>query len=264
MSDSIDKKLLREAADKEGFGLESKTASVFKSKSLSVQQNFLLPDGSDVDVFAYPQPNGRFGSIFIVECKGSSPDKQLLLFDKSREFIKECPSMHQGVLSRLLYQLRYEAEKGFCYFSPDPTMEKVVMVCEQNCFPISLRYCHTGDFLTLTSKNGKASSYDKEPRQDERNNFFKGIMQILKAMPLLCDEIHGVVNNFGKTFLKVIPLIVTNAQISIRDFSHEEMVEVSWAVCRCNPLDTEANPARIEYVFVVNVNKLSEFIEKFG
>jgi hypothetical protein len=239
---------------------------IFEMKALIAHQDYPVPNGAPIDVFSYPRTAAGYNSIFVTESKGSAPDKPLLLFDNSIEIIKSDLKMYQGVSHHQLPTLRYEENQGFFYNQPNPAFEKVVIICAQetSILPYTFRYCISGDFRQKNEKNW----YEQIPRQDNKNNLFKGIQQTVIAISLLHEKINALTkNSVTQNGIHVIPLIVTNAKIFIRayDASHrKEIIEVDWAIHQCERQGSEINPAAIRYVFIVNINKLETFIERYA
>lgn len=205
-------------------------------------------------------PSGRseYYSIFVIECKGDAPNSAICLFDKSHDFIRAAPLMHQGTIYRPLSKLKYRIGEGFSYYNPNPVYEKQLWICEEK-LPISFRYCHTGYFF-------KAPNYKKS--NDDKDNLFKAIKNIAKSMPTLAQEIQKIINSSetGKKLLEIsiFPLILTNVKIFV-NISDQKNMAVDWAVY--NPgtnLEPAINPAGINDFFVTNLDALPEFIKRFA
>ena len=252
---------IKQATDMEGFGLEEKTLKIFKDGGFDVWNNFPLANNLSVDIFAYSESN----PIFIIECKGSLPDHCLTLWDESKRLIDEKPNTHQALKKdsrllchRFLEVLVSESNKGMHYYFPSIVNENQVILCAEEIWPpfFTFRYCHTGDFRSGTAPHKQL------PKQDNKNNLYKGVKQLLARIANLQTKITEIVSESSATRKRVIPVVVTKARIYVV-VDQEQPAEVGWAIYDCERITSlEDNPLSVKYVFIVNIEQLSTFIER--
>jgi hypothetical protein len=249
----MNEKLIIEVAKKEGHELEARVNDIFKKNGFVSKQNY-----KEVDVFAYSSSINYGNSIFVTECKGSSPQDVLLLFAKSKDYIDEQPKgiPLTGAKCRYLPKLRYD-ETGFNYFDPNLITEDGVMISMMSThnYPFTMRYCYSGDFRTLPLAK-------KMPRQDEKNNFFKGMVQVCQGVFNLQNDVKLIIQENPLRYMDIIPLIVTNTQIHIKENGSDQIITADWTIYEC-PANLERNPMNIQYIFIVNISNLEKFIASF-
>lgn len=193
---------LKQAILKSGFLLEGQTAKVFSDSGYNVKQNRRIEGDSsekefprrlhEIDVLAIHQSDFT-KKAFIVECKGSASTDVLVL-------IKTAQNHHSfpttTVLNRRIIQ--------------DPSEN---ITCN-NTHKNSASCCHTGDFFGL-KKSGN-DEYEKISKNEDQNNFFKGVQQL-----------HIGINSFFKEYgngdsaYSMYSLIVTNADIIVASLSND-------------------------------------------
>lgn len=261
---SIDEHALLEYGSKEGFQSEHEIKKSFEINNFSAYQNYSVNGCEPVDVFAYPK-NGSSKTIFVIQSKGSSSTRVLHLFGKTEEYMNESSGSHllsmpgQGIAYRPLELLGCEKNKGFNYYIPDITSEPIVPISTSS-MPIALRYCYTGDFVART----EVGDYKKSPRQDEKNNLYKGVIQVIASLFSLHQEIERIVDNNQPSCMRIIPLIVTNTEIYVRENIEPTLLhQVKWAIYQPNPAITAASSIKIHSIFIVQKKELQEFIKRF-
>lgn len=250
---------LKHAIDSEGFGLEERVSKILADKKFTAHTNFPLGENLNVDVFAYSK---NYNSIFVIECKGTSPNNYLVLWDETKRLIDEKPNTNlnfkNGIIPfRGLEVLIYENAR-LNYYLPDPVIENSVILFDKETDPkyMTFRYCYQGDFRT-----GK-TPHKKLPRQDIKNNLYKGILQLLANLSKVQVKLAEKIIEPAFAPKWVLPVIVTNTKINVRT-EQEQLAEVPWAIYDCSRITSaKENPLSIEYVFIVNVNNLQAFIER--
>lgn len=259
MNDVLEK--LQEVAKKEGFALEVKVQQVFEANNFTAEQNFRNEPGSPIDVFACRFGGGE-ASVFITECKGSSADSHLLLFGNTVECIAIEPKMNKGINFRSLARLTCESDGAIANYQPDATFQKCIFLRNDDQWPTGMRHAYSGDFR-------KGNDCKKLPRNDEKNNVYKGVSQLLDDLSHLKNTLsllakkREALNQVIIEPLKIIPLIVTNASIFIKENDREEIIKVKWAVYSTAGV-TKREGKLANYIFIVSVDALDEFIRLFG
>lgn len=148
--------------------------------------------------------------------------------------------------------------------------------------PDSPIVCQTGDFFRCKNNEKKLTQYGAG---EQRQNLNKGIRQIVDGITAFFSHLSND-RHLKNRIVKIIPVIVTNCEISIvkfndgRIFFIEEphvLRGVKWAILK-NEYDFISGPlskvetwsrkkhgyvsyrANIPYIWIVNVNHLGEFI----
>lgn len=266
----MNSKALADGIAKSGYLLEWRVAQIFYSLgTFSVEQNLLLetqiPSESiperliEIDVLGtLARKSEPFDDRYIVECKGSSGSDKLVLLPTSKRNLS-LPSV---------------------YFGPDTVTlnGNKVFMCDSMSRDLP-PCCHTGDFFTI--KEGK-KEFSKANREDDRNNLYKGIIQLYSAMDAVFLE-------YRRTPFRAFPVIVTNVEIHVAEFDLSAPPEkrittriVPWAAY-LNPMiyrdqngskigkhdwkfigDSETKhfvfERRIPAIWIVNIESLREFI----
>ncbi len=74
----------------------------------------------------------------------------------------------------------------------------------------------------------------------------------------LQEAIDEIVLNSPQRAMKVFPIIVTNTKIFIKEDDETNEIEVKWALYQHKSISS-----KVEYIFIVNIDSLSEFLEIF-
>lgn len=256
---------LNEIAKKEGFGIEVEAQEIFKKNFYNAKQNMPDDAGSLIDVFAWPSSKDQ-ASIFLAECKGASAENILLLFGNTEETIQCDVKMHQGVRFRSMPRLKYDPNESLGTYVPDLTLQNGVFLSDaeddHDQWRAAMRHAYTGDFRT---RNKTGIAYKKLPRNDAKNNLYKGICQLLNHLAK-ADELLSTTwssHPFHIAPLTIIPMIITNAKIFIKENNCDEVIEVKWAIHSTAGFITAQNELT-GYVFIVSVDELDKFIRSFG
>lgn len=251
---TINTEVLSKTASQEGFNLEVKTKNIFEHSGFNVEKNMPIAPDFRLDILAYPKQIHTHKTIFVVECKGGSPQDILLFFGKTDEIISSAPQSHPRTCAQFtkLELLNYQSHKGYYYEIPNPVIESSILICKDP--PpnwITFRYSYSGDFR-------RTQDFKKLPRNDGSNNLYKGTTQIIEAISNLKNKISEISNNLNLNTICIVPMIITNAKIYIKEDQNEFVEELDWVILACSK-----NLAIPQYIFVVNINTLDKFIPRF-
>lgn len=237
----------------EGFGLEVKACNILKEKHFICERNPLVAQG-DVDIIAHSYDCNL---VLIIQVKGSASDKILSLYCNTTEMIRRKPlgiigSFDTYFNAPLLQYQKKDTETGsYIYLEPNPIYEKIVMVSKINA-RAAMRHAYSGDFRSASVP------YKKTPRQDDKNNLYKGLQQAVEGTSSLQEIIDKIVSNSPQRAMKVFPIIVTNTKIFLKEDDEANEIETKWALYQHKNISS-----KVEYIFIVNVDFLGEFLEIF-
>ncbi len=233
---SLDENEIKEAADKYGFNLEFKTGSCFKEKGYSTNLNELL-SGVEIDVIAVNDDEH-----LLIECKGACQGTALILI-KAPKNIED--------------KVKGTSEKSRWILNDDYKMPILTL-------PREAIYTSTGDFF-LANRN---KSLVKASKNNANNNFYKAQQQVKEAMvEYLKIPPHRVEDDTNSH--AIVPLIVTNAEIWVVDYSLEEPTVIRHNyVFHVAHVNNELTLSHVSgevcqafSIPVVNINSLPKFID---
>jgi len=193
-----------EAIYQTGFVLEFHAASILRKFTGKLRMNLHslnelaylggLDEPSTVEtdlVFEDFHYNSASGIVSLFQCKGGRNSDLLILIETDE-----------------INPVRYEkinirgAEIGF-------NKNRSFQICDGNTI-----VCHTGDFFQLNTKNSLQS-------RGQKNSFYEGIRQLNNSIAS-----YYKYEADGKSLFELVPVIITNCEISIVRFKKDQEINI--------------------------------------
>ena len=282
---------LSEALQKQGFKLEFEVLKIFKKTRKDYHEsprlNYSIKNnlGNEIacDLYSKRAEFRRVEGVlinyhFIVECKGTKEINKLALIEQAYDeyliFSENSYSMigiENAKLVNFKETYRNRIAAGSCFIFR--TSEKHIV---NNNTREGYAIAYSGDFFELSKVNG-LSMWKKSSTQDDKNNLFKGIRQVVTASIYFAsndDELEKIAirerdEDYQKPLDIIVPLIVTNAEINLKNYDSDSDDDSS--IFKPNKVLYQTNGAcsdltngnYIPYVIILSLDKLESFLESF-
>lgn len=250
---------LADAAQKQGFKLEFETHSILndylnKGALKKVRSGVNFPVNRPPTDMGHLQTNtivreiDVYGSCcssthqvaihFLIECKGTSPENKLLLVEETNSAYYQPNNIFTEILIPDL-----SIDGGLL------TSGGKSILSSKNNGPLQV---FTGDFFKWDENK---CIYTQAAKNEDANNLYKGVHQLNVAIAAMIANRQLRISQYQNI---LVPMIVTNAEISVVNYEENEIFTVPWAFYRNRIEGSANNIGYIPYIIITSLNHLSD------